>query len=54
MGLPQVLPHSRGSRTSDRQPVHFESMGKCVLVATCAYTAAHLICYPLGVYKNMK
>ena len=30
------------------------SMGKSILVATCGYTAAQLLCYPLSIYRNMR
>lgn len=53
-GMLRSLPHQRGARSIDRQPVHYELLGKSILVATCAYTAAQLVCYPVGVYKNMK
>ena len=54
LGLHPSMPHVRGHKLEDTQPVHYEKMGKCIIVATCAYTAAQLVSYPFGVYKNMK
>lgn len=54
LGLTHTIPHQRGSKAEDRQPIHYELIAKCLLVTTCAYTASQLICYPIGVYKNMK
>lgn len=54
LGLTHAMPHSRGLKAEDNQPSHYELMGKCLLVITCAYTASQLVCYPIGVYKNMR
>ena len=54
LGLHPSMPHVRGHKLEDTQPVHYEKMGKCIIVATCAYTTAQLVSYPFGVYKNMK
>ena len=53
-GLRRNLAHQRGNRYDDIQPVHYELLGKSILVVTCGYTAAQLLCYPLGVYRNMR
>lgn len=53
-GLRNNLPHQRDVHYDDVQPVHYELLGKSILVITCGYTVAQILCYPLGVYRNMK
>ena len=52
-GFKFSLPHTRGKKSEEEQPVHYELLGKSIIVATCAYATAHLVSYPLGVYRNM-
>lgn len=53
-GFSHSVSHQRESVFEDVQPVHYDLLGRSIICLTCGYTLAQLICYPFGVYRNMK
>lgn len=53
-GFSHYVSHQRESVFEDVQPVHYDLLGRSIICLTCGYTLAQLICYPFGVYRNMK
>ena len=54
LGLHLAAAHPRDERDDREFPVHYELFGKGIIAISCAYAATQLVCYPIGVYRNMR